>query len=103
MRITVHRKLIGTLLISILLLCLQFASASAVAADKELTGDHVATDDGDLIIHPVNHATFVMSWKEQTIYVDPVGGAKPFDSFSPSQIILITHMHGDHLNHATDA
>src|SRR5882724_5282565 len=27
-----------------------------------LTGDHLATDNGDVIFHPINHATLIMSW-----------------------------------------
>ena len=39
-----------------------------------LDGDTLATADGDLIIHPVSHASLLLGWKDQVIYVDPVGG-----------------------------
>ena len=31
------------------------------------------TPDGNLVIHPVNHASFVLGWNGHTVYVDPVG------------------------------
>ena len=72
----------------------------AGAADK-LDGDHIATSAGDLIIHPINHATLVLGWKEKTIYVDPVGGGKRFDGLPKPDLILVTDIHGDHLNSET--
>ncbi|HYT61681.1 MAG TPA: MBL fold metallo-hydrolase [Haliangiales bacterium] len=73
---------------------------AALAADK-LEGDRIATNDGDLIIHPINHATFVMGWKDKTIYVDPVGGGQRFDGLPRPDLILVTDIHGDHLNAET--
>ncbi len=71
------------------------------AASKELVGDHIQTSDGDLVIQPIEHATFVMSWNGKTIYVDPVGGTKPFAQFPRADLVLITDIHGDHLNAET--
>ena len=34
----------------------------------------IATGQGPLTIHPVEHATFVMQWNGTTIAVDPIGG-----------------------------
>src|ERR1051325_8318604 len=72
----------------------------AHAADK-IEGDHVATSDGDLIIHPINHATFVLGWKDKTIYVDPVGARTRFDGLPKPDLILVTDIHGDHLSPET--
>ena len=44
---------------AVVLLC----CAAGQAAEKGLSGDRVSTDEGDLIIHPVHHATLVMQWK----------------------------------------
>src|SRR3989475_9576410 len=73
---------------------------SARAAEK-IEGDHFATSDGDLVIHPINHATFVMSWKDRVIYVDPVGTGKRFDGLPKPDLILVTDIHGDHLSPET--
>jgi L-ascorbate metabolism protein UlaG (beta-lactamase superfamily) len=58
----------------------------------------IETDQGPLTIHPTEHATFVMQWNDQTIAVDPIGGAAPFEAFAKPDLILITHIHGDHLS-----
>jgi len=76
------------------------STPSARSADKS-EGDHVATSDGDLVIHPINHATFVMGWKDKTIYVDPVGTGKRFDGLPKPDLILVTDVHGDHLSPET--
>jgi len=73
---------------------------SAHAADR-LDGDRIATSEGDLIIHPINHATLVMVWKDKIIQVDPVGGARRFDGLPKPNLILITDIHGDHLSAET--
>jgi L-ascorbate metabolism protein UlaG (beta-lactamase superfamily) len=63
-----------------------------------LSGDAFPTGQGDLIVHPVNHGTFLMSWAGKTLYVDPVGGAARFQDLPAPEVILVTDIHGDHLN-----
>ncbi len=70
----------------------------AGVAAAQITGDVVATSRGDLVIHPIDHATFVMGWNGKAIYVDPVGGAGPFAGLPAPDLILVTDIHGDHLN-----
>ena len=77
------------------------AIAGLSAAENKLDGDKIATRDGDLIVHPINHATFVMDWKDKTIYVDPVGGAKRFDGLPKPDLVLVTDIHGDHHDNGT--
>jgi L-ascorbate metabolism protein UlaG (beta-lactamase superfamily) len=74
---------------------------SGNAAPPPLTGDRIQTTKGDLVIHPINHATLALGWNGQTIYVDPVGGAERFADLPKPDLILITHVHGDHLNAET--
>ena len=73
----------------------------AQTAENKLDGDKIATRDGDLVVHPINHATFAMAWKDKTIYVDPVGGSKRFDGLPKPDLILVTDIHGDHLDAGT--
>ncbi len=74
---------------------------TAAGATAELATDTIASDDGELTICPVNHATFVMTGAGKVIYVDPVGGAETFGEFEPPDLILITHIHGDHTSAET--
>jgi alpha-L-fucosidase len=85
-------------LLSAVLLCWTTMSA---AQEKPLSGDLVAADNGALVIRPVNHATFVMQWNGKTVYVDPVGGGKPFADLPKPDLVLVTHMHADHFDPAT--
>ena len=73
------------------------ALALPLASAQEVSGDTVATADGDLVIQPLSHATFAMSWNGQTIYVDPVGGGGVFDGLPSPDLILVTDVHGDHM------
>ncbi len=76
-------------------------SAACGAQEKGLSGDRVTTDHGVLTIHPVRHATLLMQWNGKTIYVDPVGGAKPFTDLPKPDLVLVTHIHFDHFDPAT--
>jgi L-ascorbate metabolism protein UlaG (beta-lactamase superfamily) len=50
---------------------------------------------------PINHATFVISIGEKTIYVDPVGGGDNFKDYDAPDMILVTDVHGDHFSKET--
>jgi L-ascorbate metabolism protein UlaG (beta-lactamase superfamily) len=82
---------------------LSFATISAAcgAEAKGLSGDQVPTNNGVLVIHPLHHATFLMQWNGKTIYVDPVGGVKPFADLPKPDLVLVTHIHLDHFDPAT--
>ena len=55
----------------------------------------------EITFHPISHATFVIEIDSITIYVDPVGGAEIFKGHKKADIILITDIHGDHMNRET--
>ncbi len=63
--------------------------------------DKINTSEGPLMIQPISHATFAMTWDNKTIYIDPTGGAAAFSNLSSPDIILITDIHGDHLQPET--
>ncbi|HUF62398.1 MAG TPA: hypothetical protein VMN36_10020, partial [Verrucomicrobiales bacterium] len=65
---------------------------------RAIPGDHLATSDGDVVIHPVQHASFVLRWRDLILYNDPVGGAAPYAGLPPAGLILVGHQHGDHFN-----
>jgi L-ascorbate metabolism protein UlaG (beta-lactamase superfamily) len=54
------------------------------------------TDGGEIAIHPVEHASFVMDTPAGTIFVDPVGDPSLYADLGTPDLILITHEHGDH-------
>ncbi len=62
------------------------------------TPDVINTPEGQMFIQPVLHSTMVLTWDQKTIYVDPYGGADLFKDFLPPDMILITDIHGDHMN-----
>lgn len=72
-----------------------------IAAGPNLTGDRFDSEQGEIIVHPINHATFVISWSGKTIYVDPVGGAGKFEGLPKPDLVLVTDIHGDHLSAET--
>src|SRR5262245_27648570 len=71
------------------------------SADGAPTPDTIDTKDGALKIFPINHATLALQWKDRTIYVDPVGGAKSFQGLPNPDVILVTDIHGDHFSKET--
>ena len=75
-------------------------SDNASAVDTA-SAEMIPGSDNEIQIHPVNHATFVIDWNGLTIYNDPNGGAEAFEDYNAPDIILISDIHGDHLNQET--
>lgn len=85
-------------------LCFLIGLLPAIAGqgvEQAMPGDSVPTRDGNLIIHPINHATLALGWKNVVIYVDPVGSAGRFADLPRPNLILITHVHSDHFSPGT--
>ncbi|WGK63964.1 MBL fold metallo-hydrolase [Croceiramulus getboli] len=70
-------------------------TSEEVAESKEWTADETVAD---FDITPISHATAVMNWSDQVLYIDPVGGAEAFSGQPAPDLILVTDIHGDHLN-----
>lgn len=68
----------------------------AVAPSDDL--ETVDDTNQNIKIDPISHATAVISFNENVIYIDPVGGADLFVNKPEADIILVTDIHGDHLN-----
>jgi L-ascorbate metabolism protein UlaG (beta-lactamase superfamily) len=84
-----------TTLLLLVLTCTLSAEAQRPAPDK------IDAESGAISIQPILHGSLVLTWNEKTIYVDPYGGPKAFDGITPPDLILITDIHGDHLNPET--
>lgn len=76
----------------------RFYRAVDLTETPPLTGDHLPTSHGDVIIHPVNHASFVLQWNDVWIYNDPVGGSPVYSAWPRPSLLLISHSHGDHFD-----
>jgi len=63
--------------------------------------DIFKTSNGDLKIQPILHGSLVLTYQNTTIYVDPYGGSKLYEGINPPDIVLITDIHGDHLDEKT--
>lgn len=79
----------------------RFYRAQTLADATAITGDYLATDDGEVALHPINHASVVLAWKNLAIYVDPVGGAAAYPGLPKADLLLVSHGHGDHFDAAT--
>lgn len=90
------------LLLSLVLLsCKTEQNKHANDAIETSTIDLVAElsfDEKKLSISPISHATLVLSYGNNAIYVDPTGGIEAFNGFSTPDIVLITDIHGDHMD-----
>jgi L-ascorbate metabolism protein UlaG (beta-lactamase superfamily) len=49
-------------------------------------------------VMPISHATGILKWGSTLVYMDPTGGKEAFDGKPEADIVLITDIHGDHLN-----
>jgi L-ascorbate metabolism protein UlaG (beta-lactamase superfamily) len=72
--------------------------AFAQASGTPVQPDQLKTDSGDLIIQPVNHATVILTYQSDIIYVDPIGGGNRYMPFNKPTAILVTHVHSDHFD-----
>ncbi|MUP46163.1 MBL fold metallo-hydrolase [Gramella sp. BOM4] len=75
-------------------------------ADAKVENTEVNTGDEyagiqDLQIMPISHATAVFKWGDQVFYTDPVGGASAFEGKPAADFVLVTDIHGDHMNAET--
>jgi len=83
-------------MIRLLVACCLFLPALGIAATA--TTDTLATPDGALVVHPVEHASFLMQWNGMVVAVDPVGAVEPYLALGRPHLVLVTHKHGDHFD-----
>ncbi len=77
--------------------------AELISTEAEHIDGGEAADNKGFAIHPVEHATMVLQWDDTVIYVDPVGGKEMFSEYSAPDLILVTDIHGDHMDAETIA
>lgn len=84
-----------------IILSLLFSVSLLFAKAQRPEADHVKVNGGELTIQPITHATLVFSYQNKTIYIDPTGGADAFKGLAAPDMIIITDIHGDHLDPKT--
>lgn len=76
----------------VLLLALFQVSAQRAAPDR------IDTKKGPVTIQPILHGAVAFTWNNKTIFVDPYGGADAYSKLASPDLILITDIHGDHMD-----
>ncbi len=92
----------------IILICSFFISCKSQKNEEKEVVEETVSDPlpekviekkkSDIAITPIQHATLILEWKGKTIYIDPTGGAKAFTGKKTADLVLITDIHGDHMN-----
>ncbi len=60
---------------------------------------NISVETGNEIkVTPISHATMVLQVGKVVVYTDPVGGASAFTGQPTPSLVLVTDIHGDHLN-----
>lgn len=77
--------------------CLCLAAGFVRAEDQAV----IASAQGDVIVHPIEHASFVLEAGDQRIAFDPVGGADRSPALDGVDLVLVTDIHGDHFDAGT--
>jgi L-ascorbate metabolism protein UlaG (beta-lactamase superfamily) len=75
--------------------------ASFYCLAQRATPDQIKTNKGALTVQPILHGTVMFQWNDKTIYVDPYGGGEAFAGLASPNVILITDIHGEHMNPKT--
>ena len=79
----------------------RFFRAQQLATSNNVTGDHLQTTNGDIVIHPLFHASFMMQWNGKAIYSDPDDDSafvSRYAGLPKADLILVTHDHSDHFS-----
>src|SRR5687768_11660927 len=77
----------------------RFYRALQLPGTTNITGDWLATTNGDVLVHLVRHASLVMTWNGIVIYNDPDTFGTPLYAGLPkANLILVSHEHQDHFD-----
>jgi L-ascorbate metabolism protein UlaG (beta-lactamase superfamily) len=73
------------------------AFASCLSAQPKRAVEEFSTNEGAVRITPIHHASLTIEAGGQVIHVDPQSQGI-FDGFLPADLILVTDIHGDHMD-----
>lgn len=68
-----------------------------LSVSAQIKPDMIPAKHTDIKIQPIGHGSVILEWNGEVIYVDPFGADKYNGQKDPT-MILITDIHGDHLN-----
>src|SRR5580765_4045196 len=75
-----------------------FVFGIAKANAQLTTPDTIAASEGNVIVQPVFHAALVLQWNGKSVYIDPYNGADAYVTLPKPNLVLITDIHGDHMD-----
>lgn len=70
---------------------------SVLSVSAQIEPDMIPAKHTDIKIQPIGHGSVILEWNGELIYVDPFGAEK-YEGQKDPTMILITDIHGDHLN-----
>src|SRR6266566_10017054 len=83
--------------------CAAFALATALSLCAAVAPDTIQGSGGQITIQPVMHAAVQIRYGNQVITVDPTAMGGDYNALPKADIVLITDIHGDHLDPGTIA
>lgn len=99
------KPLLSAFILSLLLIgCKSENKEEQEIANKEtqvVQKEEKSTEQNAPEITPISHATAVINWGDITIYLDPVGGSEAFEGKEKADFVLVTDIHGDHMDAKT--
>src|SRR4051812_24889064 len=80
-----------------------FAFGGAISLHAAIAADTLQAKGGAITIQPVNHAALQLKQGNTVITVDPTPQGGDYAALPKADVILITDIHGDHMNADTIA
>ena len=84
--------------LALVLLVTTFSCKNEKDSSEIVKNEKEITIEGPVKVIPITHGTLILETENEVIYVDPTGGSEAFKGQKAPTLVLITDIHGDHLN-----